>query len=64
MTKIINSKFEQSLHKQKYDPSEALIISTYKNEATNSFLKIMEAFLPKLELIISHPPLAQLPSNA
>ena len=63
VTKIISSKFEQSLHKKKSDPSEALGLSTYTNEATKNFFKIKEAWLPKLEIIISHPPLSQLPSN-
>ena len=48
---------------QKSDPSEALGLYTYTNEATNNFLKIREAWLPKLEIIINHPPLARLPSS-
>ena len=66
---------EQSLHKKKYNknstkiqqkshPSEALGLSTYTNEATNNFLKIREAWLPKLEIVISYPPLVRLPANA
>ena len=64
VTKIISSKFEQSVHKKKYDPSEALGLSTYTSEATNSFLKIREAWLQKLEITLNYPPLAQLPSSA
>ncbi len=65
LSQKISSKLEQSLHKQKkVDPSEALCLSTYTNEAMNIFLKIREAWLPKLEIIISHPPLARLPSSA
>jgi len=62
--KIVSSKFEQSLHKKKIDPSEALGLSTYTSEATNSFLKIREAWLPKLEITINHLPLASLLSSA
>ena len=71
LSKIISSKLSRvyiskstTKIQQKSDPSEALGLSTYKNEATNSFLKITEAWLPKLEIIISHPPLARLPANA
>jgi len=49
---------------QKFNPSEALGLYTYTNEAPNSFLKIREAWLPKLEKNISYPPLARLPANA
>jgi len=68
LSQKISSKFEQSFHKKKFqpksDPSEALGLSTYTNEATNNFLKIREAWLPKLKIIICHPPLARLPSSA
>ena len=66
-----NLEVEKSLHKQYYSkiqqksiPSEALGLYTYTNEAINDILKIREAWLPKLEIIVSHPPLARLPANA
>jgi len=50
--------------KKKSHPNEALGLSTYKSEATNNFLKIREAWLPKVEITINHIPLARLPSSA
>jgi len=62
LSKVYISKIVTKIQ-QKSKPSEALGISTYTNEATNSFLKIREAWFPKLEIIFNHPPLAQLPSS-
>ena len=42
-------------------PNEALGLSTYTTKAPNNFPKIREAWLPKLEISKSYPPLAQLP---
>ena len=49
---------------QKFYHSEAIGLFTYTSEASNNFLKIREAWLPKLEINISYPPLAQLPPSA
>ena len=58
----LQQKFENLTNIQ--HPNEALGLSTYATEAPNSSLKIREAWLPKLEIIISHPPLHRLPSSA
>ena len=51
------------LHKNT-NPNEALGLLTYPTKVSNNFLKSKEAWLPKLEITISYPPLAQLPSSA
>ena len=58
----LQQKFENLTNFQK--PNEALGLSTYTTETPNSFLKIREAWLPKLEINRSYPPLIQLPPSA
>ena len=60
----VGAQFTYEKVQQKSNPSEALGLSTYTNEATNKLLKIRRAWLPKLEIIINHPSLARLPSSA
>ena len=60
----VSSKLSREKLQQKFDLSEAIGLSTYTTEAPNSFLKIREAWLPKLEINISYPPLARLPLSA
>lgn len=60
----VEQSFTIAKVQQKFDPSEALGLSTYTTKAPNSFLKIREAWLPKLEINISYPPLARLPPSA
>ena len=42
-------------------PNEAIGLSTYPTKAPNRFFKIRDAWLPKLEINRSYPPLARLP---
>ena len=67
----VSLKFSRAKLQQKFEnltnfqqPNEALGLSTYTTEASNNFLKIREAWLPKLEINISYPPLARLPPSA
>jgi len=64
----VSSKLSRAKLQQKFEnltkfqqPNEALGLYTYITEALNSFLKIREAWLQKLEINGSYPPLARLP---
>ena len=64
----VSSKLSRAKLQQKFknltnfqQPNEALGLSTYITESPNSFLKIREAWLPKLEIKRSYPPIARLP---
>ena len=59
----VEQSFTIAKVQQKFDPSEALGLSTYTIEAPNSFLKIREAWLPKLDINKGYPPLAQQPPS-
>ena len=50
-------------YNKKSNPNEALGLLIYKTRATNNFLKIKEAWLPKSRLTCLQLPLAWLPMN-